>query len=84
MKIFFSTIGYKVRVVWSPNPTQIGIEGRVIDDTFNTLVIMKNNGEIIRIGKKGCVFEFIKDSDKVMRISGNDLIGDYIRRLSKI
>ena len=82
-KTFVSTIGNRVKILWSPNKSQIGIEGVIIDDTKNTLVIMDDKGAIYRIGKKGCIFEIIFDN-KVLKVSGDDLLGDYVRRLEKI
>jgi len=83
IKTFVSTIGSRIKIIWSPNKSQIGIEGVIIDDTKNTLVIMDDKGAIYRIGKKGCLFE-IKIGNKILKVSGDDLLGDYVRRLEKI
>ena len=82
-KAFIPTIGNRVKILYSSNPVLMGAEGIILEDTKNTLVIKKNNGRIIRVGKKGCIFE-IYINDRVVRVAGEDLIGDYIRRLSKI
>ena len=82
-RIFIPTIGHRIKVLYSSNPVLIGVEGIILEDTKNTLVIKKSNGRIIRVGKKGCIFE-IYINDRVVRVAGEDLIGDYIRRLSRI
>lgn len=82
-KTFIPTIGRRVKIIWASNPHLIGIEGLIIDDTRNTFVIKKDDGDIIRVGKKGCLFE-ININDKIVKVDGESLIGDYIRRLSKI
>lgn len=50
-------IGLKVRVMKSLDKRQVGIQGTVIDETKNTLVIEANK-EIRRIIKKISVFKF--------------------------
>lgn len=81
--VFIPTIGNRVKIIYSSNPILIGVEGIILGDTKNTLVIKKDNGRIIRVGKKGCIFE-IYINDRVVRVAGEDLMGDYIRRLSRV
>jgi ribonuclease P protein subunit POP4 len=50
-------IGLRVLVVRSTSLPFIGLEGRVIDETKNTLVIESKKGEL-RIPKKTCTFRF--------------------------
>ncbi len=50
-------IGLDVRVVKSTNPLQVGICGKVIDESKNMLVIMSSMGPK-KIQKKGVKFEF--------------------------
>jgi ribonuclease P protein subunit POP4 len=51
-------IGLPVRVVASSDRKQVGIRGRVVDETRNMLVIEKNDGKVLRIAKAGRTFRF--------------------------
>lgn len=49
--------GLRVRVASAPNPGLVGVEGRVVHETRNTLVVATRAGER-RVPKVGSVFEF--------------------------
>ncbi|MGM0371899.1 MAG: ribonuclease P protein component 1 [Halobacteriota archaeon] len=51
-------IGLRVRVATSTDPTRVGIEGRVVDETKHTLLIERDSGEV-RVPKAGTTFEFV-------------------------
>lgn len=61
-------IGLKVRVVDSNNKSNIGIEGKVLDETKNTLKIGDKT-----ILKKDVVIEFCVDDQKI-KIEGKKLL----------
>ncbi len=64
-------IGLEVEVVDSPNPSEIGIKGIVVDETMNTLKIKTEKGLKI-VAKKGRTFR-VRFEGKVLRVKG-DLI----------
>ncbi len=64
-------IGLEVEVVDSPNPSEIGIKGIVVDETMNTLKIKTEKGLKI-VAKKGRTFR-VRFGGKVLRVKG-DLI----------
>lgn len=64
-------IGLNIEVVNSPNPCEVGIRGKVVDETKNTLKIMTEKG-LKTVIKKGRVFR-VKFAGKLMDVSG-DLI----------
>lgn len=64
-------IGLEVEVVDSPNPCEIGIKGKVVDETKNTLKILTEKG-LKTVVKKGRVFR-VKFAGKVLDVKG-DLI----------
>lgn len=71
-------IGLEVEVVNAPNPSLIGLEGRVIDETLNTLRIMNEKGIKI-IPKKDIVFKFKvgnRESGNInnLIVRGNDIL----------
>ncbi len=74
-------IGLEVEVVESPNPSEVGIKGVVVDETMNTLKIRTEKGLKI-VAKRGRTFR-VRFAGKVLRVRG-DLIAfrpeDRIKR----
>jgi len=64
-------IGLNVEVVNSTNQFEVGIKGRVVDETKNTLKILTEKG-LKTVIKKGRVFR-VKFAGKLIDVSG-DLI----------
>ncbi len=64
-------IGLNVEVVNSTNQSEVGIKGRVVDETKNTLKILTEKG-LKTVIKKGRVFR-VKFAGKLIDVSG-DLI----------
>jgi ribonuclease P protein subunit POP4 len=75
-------IGLKAKVVKSTNPCYVGISGRVIDETRNTIVI-KQVGEDKVIVKEVAVFQFILPDGTVVEVEGNVIVGSPENRLKK-
>lgn len=75
-------IGLKVKVVESSNKKNIGIKGRVINETRNILVIEKSNGKEVKLSKETNVFVFELDGKNV-RIDGKVLVGRPEDRIKK-
>lgn len=64
-------IGLDVKVAEATDPSQRGLQGRVVDETRNTLLI-EVGGREFRIPKKGSVFVFHLDEDVL--IEGDRLL----------
>lgn len=75
-------IGLSVEIAKSSNPNLVGIKGRVVDETRNTLLIEKYDGKEVRIPKNVAVFRF-KLHDKSVDIIGTLIIGRPEDRLKK-
>lgn len=58
-------IGRKVCVVRSTDPGIQGLEGRILDETMNTLVISNSNGARVQVQKAKNSFQFDVDGQKV-------------------
>ncbi|MGM0509993.1 MAG: ribonuclease P protein component 1 [Thermoplasmatota archaeon] len=75
-------IGTRVEVTDAPHKGYIGIEGKVVDETKNTISL--ENGDVKQIPKKGATFKVqIKNYDAL--IKGNRLAHrphERIKRLS--
>jgi len=63
-------IGLKAKVVDSTNPSNVGIEGKVVDETYRTLVIEQEKKKK-RVFKTRTVFEFILPSRKKVQVQGS-------------
>jgi RNase P/RNase MRP subunit p29 len=84
MRFFFGTlIGYRVEVVKASNINYEGINGVVLDETRNTLVIKGLDGEVYRVIKRGAVFKVYRDGDKLI-FDGDKLVGDVVRRVVEL
>ncbi|NIO23268.1 MAG: ribonuclease P protein component 1 [Candidatus Aenigmarchaeota archaeon] len=75
-------IGLKVKIVESSNKKNIGISGRVVDETRNIMVIEKTKGKEVRLSKEHNVFVFVLNRQKV-RIDGKILVGRPEDRIKK-
>jgi ribonuclease P protein subunit POP4 len=75
-------IGLRVKVVESANRKNVGISGKVIDETRNIIVIEKTNGKEVKLAKKHNVFVFSLGKQKV-RIDGDILVGRPEDRVKK-
>jgi len=62
-------IGLEVEVVESPNPSEVGIKGIVVDETLNTFKIKTEKGLKI-VAKRGRLFR-VKFAGKVLRVKGD-------------
>jgi len=77
-----SLIGFEIRVKEASNKYLRGLEGKVIDESRNTIVI-KSGSKYKRIPKKGAIF-IIRINDEFVEVIGDKLIGDVSRRWIKI
>ena len=75
-------IGLEVRVLKSSNPSSEGMEGRVIDESRNMLVIETPKGEK-SVAKDLCVFSFHLPSGKWVRVEGSLLVARPEDRIKK-
>lgn len=91
--IFHELIGLKVKISNSTNPTQTGIQGRVIDETKNMLFIENFASRILKIPKAGSEFVFRVPaelskkgcrSDIFIKIQGNLLLSQPENRIKNI
>lgn len=79
-------IGSRLKIILSPNKTEIGLSGTIIRDLKNAFVILNDNEnstkKIKTILKKDRVFE-IKTDKKVFIINGNSLMNPFYVRFKK-
>lgn len=75
-------MGLNAKVVRSPNPNYIGIKGKVIDETRNTLVVLHKNQKKTVI-KEAAVFHFTMPDGTIVEIDGKVIGGRPENRVKK-
>jgi ribonuclease P protein subunit POP4 len=75
-------IGLNARVVESSHPGYVGIAGRVIDETRNTLVIRHENKRKV-VAKSVVVLHFTLSDGTVIEIDGRAIVGRPEDRIKK-
>ena len=67
--IYHCLIGLEAKIVQSSNPQYVNINGKVIDETKNTLIIEIGNKEI-QIPKRNSLFQFRLSKTKAVEVDG--------------
>ncbi|MGD8505458.1 MAG: ribonuclease P protein component 1 [Candidatus Bathyarchaeota archaeon] len=75
-------IGLVAKVVRSTHPDYVGITGKIINETRNTLVIQHKTKDKIVV-KDTAVFHFTLQDGTIVEIEGNAIIGRPEDRLKK-
>jgi ribonuclease P protein subunit POP4 len=75
-------IGLEAKVVKNSNPDVVGIAGKVVDETRNTLTILCS-GERKVIVKDTAVFEFVLPDGTCVEIDGKVIMGRPEDRIKK-
>ena len=75
-------IGLKAKVVDSSNPKNVGIKGRIVDETRNILVIEKTDGKEVKLVKEENVFIFDLGGERIS-VDGKILVGRPEDRIKK-
>ena len=75
-------IGLDAEVVRSTHPNYVGVKGKVIDETRNTLVIVYKNGKKIVV-KDVAVFQFTMADGTIVEIDGKAILGRPENRVKK-
>lgn len=75
-------IGLSVEVRESTNPSLLGIDGRVVDETKKTLLIETRKGEK-RVPKSIARFQFILPDGQKVLVSGSILHSQPENRMNK-
>ena len=75
-------IGLDAEVAGGLHPSYVGIKGRVLNETRNTLVIL-HKGKKRMIAKKVAVFHFTMPDGTVVEIDGKKIVGRPENRIKK-
>jgi len=75
-------IGLNAKVARSSHPSYVGIEGRVLNETRNTITILHKNEKKVVI-KNTAIFNFIMPDGTIVEIDGKAIIGRPEDRIKK-
>ena len=75
-------IGLNAKVARSSHPGYVGIEGRVLNETRNTITILHKNKKKVVI-KNTAIFNFIMPDGTIVEIDGKAIIGRPEDRIKK-
>ena len=75
-------IGLNAKVIRSSHPGYVGIEGKVVDETRNTILILHKNRKKIII-KNTTFFNFIMPDGTIVEIDGKTIVGRPEDRIKK-
>lgn len=74
-------IGLEAEIVKAKNPSLVGIKGKIIDETRNTITIRQEK-KMKRILKEQAVFN-IKVENRIIQLDGKLLVGRPEERIKK-
>ncbi len=80
--IHHELIGLPVEIVASTNPNQVGLKGKIVDETRNMFMIEKKDHRIKKTAKEGVTFVFTL-SDVGVKVNGNLLLARPENRIQK-
>ena len=84
---FHELIGLRVKVQASGTESLVGVEGVVVDETMNTLIVERDDGDRIRILKDHQEFMFtLPDGKTTVQVPGRLIVGrpwDRLRNIGK-
>ncbi len=81
---YHELIGLQVVIRDHTDPTLVGVRGRVIKETKNTLVIETEGGRKLVVPKFGGIFLFKIPKHRFVSIAGDTLIGRPEERLRRL
>jgi len=76
-------ISLPIKILKSTDPTQKGLSGKVIDETYNTIKIEAKDGNEKTVIKKNCVFIFTIPNRAKVQVDGGLLISRSEDRIKK-
>ncbi len=76
-------IGLQARVAESRNPYQVGLEGKIIDETMKTIVLLTERGERKRVLKSDVKLLLRLQDGTLVLVDGKELVGRPEDRLKK-
>lgn len=82
--LYHELIGLRVKILQYTDPTLIGIEGTIVDETMKTLLIEKTSGKRIRVFKSNGIFQVQLPDGRFVVLRGDRIVGRPWDRLKKM
>ncbi|SFM84503.1 ribonuclease P protein component 1 [Methanolobus profundi] len=89
--VFHELIGSNVKVIEATNPTLNDMSGKVVDETKNMIIVLKEDGTERKVPKKGSSFVFQipsrlskRHAERYVKVDGNLLISQPENRTKNI
>jgi len=82
--LYHELIGLDVEVVEYPDTKLVGLRGRVVDETYKTLLIETSDGRLVRVLKEHGVFRFITPHKLRVIVKGYKILDRPEDRLKNI
>lgn len=76
-------ISLPIKILKSADPTQKGLSGKVIDETYNTIKIEAKDGKEKTAIKENCVFVFTLPNKTKVQVDGKLLVSRPEDRIKK-
>jgi ribonuclease P protein subunit POP4 len=76
-------MGLSAKVVWSSDKGYLGIEGLIVMESRNMIVLETKNQATKRIPKKSVVLELSVPGNGKIQIAGTDIVGRPENRIKK-
>ncbi|MHA1238728.1 MAG: ribonuclease P protein component 1 [Candidatus Odinarchaeia archaeon] len=76
-------IGLNVYVKSSSDPCIKGVRGKIIDETKNMIIILREDGKKTMVSKKGSVFRLRLPDGTLVEIEGQKIVGRPEDRIKK-
>ena len=81
---FHELIGLRVQVLVHPDPGLAGLEGTVVDETANALLVRSGEGRTRLVLKRGALFLFTLPDGSHVVLRGEDIVGPPAERLKRL
>jgi ribonuclease P protein subunit POP4 len=82
--VFHSLIGLRARIVLSSDKNLKNVEGIVVEETKNSLVIRASDGRLLRVLKRNSIFLFQLPNGEWVWVRGEEITGSPAERIKRL
>ena len=82
--VFHTLIGLRVRILLSPDPTLRNVEGVVVEETRNSIVVRTGEGRLLRVLKRNSIFLFQLPGGERVWVRGEEITGSPAERIKRL
>jgi ribonuclease P protein subunit POP4 len=82
--VFHTLVGLRVRILLSTDPGLRAVEGVVVEETRNSLLVRTGEGRILRVLKRNSIFLFQLPSGEWVWVRGEEITGSPAERIKRL